>query len=240
MKILVIVIASFNEPHYELLLRKWRMYMNRDENVKSYFVIQHQELFENILDTYMLSNDTLYLKGYENGIPSIYEKSCFAISLLMTIHKDIDYVVRTNLSSFWIWSRLISFLQDKPRHHYVLGHVNKYKKHVYYPSGCGFVMSTDVALKLSQQFDHPIKYQVPDDVAFGIILNSLNIALHHNPYLAFSKPLHTNILTNIEQYLIPTIPENVFHLRVRHGDDVYRRTIEPIIYYHLVSHFYYK
>ena len=114
MKVLCLIIANAL-PHsvvYDGLHEEWLRYMNIDSEIKSYFIT-----FDNKLESdYKIDNEksTILFKGNESYVPGIYEKTILAMKICLSLPEfsDVKYVIRTNISSFWIWDRLLAFLEN--------------------------------------------------------------------------------------------------------------------------------
>ena len=80
--------------------------MNNHENIKSYFIKYKKNLHD---DIYLDENDnTIYIKGVENFIPGVLDKSIKAIEYCLHNFK-FDYLLRTNMSSFIILNKLYNY-----------------------------------------------------------------------------------------------------------------------------------
>lgn len=86
---------------------------------------------------------------------------------------DYDYVVRTNLSTLWLWPRLSAYLASAPRSGFSAGTVDAHcGEHM---CGCGLVWSADVARRLLDDFaDELTASTEPDDVALSAVLRRVS------------------------------------------------------------------
>ena len=238
MKILNLIIASIDEPYYVLLMTQWGRYMNAHPDVMSYFIRFDKEACgEHDYVTDALTN-TLFLKGKDGYIPEIYDKTSLAMKILLSLpaYAGVDYVVRTNLSSFWIWDNLISDLAEKPRHGLISAVIGDANGRTPFPSGCGMVMSRDVAHLWANNFDYPNKRHTFDDVAFGRLLAEERVPIV--PAGRFDIEAHHSFPAVIETIRL----SKVYHVRNKiHWDQGLRKSgREAENYAMLIDTFYCK
>lgn len=244
MQILNLIIASDNEIYYKYFVRQWRRYMHLHPKIDSYFVWMRE--VDGSRTTVMTDpNDerSIIVDGDEEaGVPAIFQKTLRAMAYAFNEKekdgKHYDYVLRTNLSSFFIWDRLVECLETQGKtSNLMMGHANPYP--IAYPSGCGFVMSVDVArLCMEQHLHDPNQERMADDCMFGWICREHNIPIVHSSFHSFPGEVSVNGLQLFRETFIQTIPSNVYHVRVRSGREWYRERIEPLLYARLIDHFY--
>jgi len=205
--------------------------MNVDPEVRSLFLIFDPTLKSD----YLLSDDTLTLKGTDSYVPGIYDKSIRAMKICLSLPEfsEVTYVIRSNLSSFWIWCRLHTFLKDAPSKQYVAsGHIMNVYGYLA-PQGSNIIMSRDVALSFSNELNHPQK-SLPDDVVFGVLCKKYDI-----PIQKYDWCVSTHIIQPAEYPpFIDTIAPNIFTIRnnLLNPDD--RNKYEGLKYKMLVDTFY--
>ena len=216
-KLIILVIASQNES-YDMFVRCWRGYMNSVPYVKSYFLYSEPNLQTDI----HITEDCIYHKSVESIVPGIFYKSTAAMSVCEEFF-NYDYLLRTNLSSFYHIPRLLKYLDTKPNDNYAGSQfynlpndpskttqqacVNAYlglkldDKFIFL-HGAGFILSKNVVLKyMNEVKTNKLKLKevefLPDDVAISLLLyNFLTL-----PQLPFQGYYH------------PTEFENIYHLK---------------------------
>jgi hypothetical protein len=209
-RILVLVVYNENADHYITLYKnlkqQWLRYMNSNPIVKSYFICMKEDLEQE----HLVTEDTVFIRGTESYIPGIHIKSCESIKILLNKPEfsDVEYVVRTNISSFWIWNRLIHYLKDIPKANVMISHFLETPHTGIFPWGCGFIMSRDVALIYTQNANHPLSKIKPDDVFVGSMVSEHNIIRISSPIYNVSDFHKEFIDSNLSK-----IPTNVFHIR---------------------------
>jgi beta-1,4-mannosyl-glycoprotein beta-1,4-N-acetylglucosaminyltransferase len=215
-KLIILIIASHSET-YDLFIRCWREYMNNFSDVRSFLLFSD----ENIETDILVTEDCIIHKSNESTIPGIFFKSTASFSICDKFF-SYDYILRTNLSSFYHIPRLLCYMEKKPKDNYAGGQwynlpnipsknaertiVNKYlglelhDKFIFL-HGAGFVLSRSIVKKYLNEFKtNPEKVaealKLSDDVAISLLLYNF---LKHDP----SR-------TNEVQYYHPDIFENTY------------------------------
>lgn len=226
LKVLVLIIASDQLPVYQAEQQIWRSYMHYNpEQIEAYFIKADPAL----PTLYAVDGDIIWSRTSETVIPGIVNKTIVSLGALADRLPEFDYVLRTNLSSFYIFPRLLQFLQNMPK----IGFYSGVCDDELFGSGAGFLMSRDVAQLLVENTEFLLRHNldVVDDVLIGIFLNSRGIKL---------VP-HTRVnLTSMQLWheLKPRMPVNVFQCRVKNDDEKLRATDELYIQERLVRMFY--
>jgi len=157
-KILVLIIAGGRWPQYTEYEKKWRRYMSFYPEIEYCFLKMNPGLKEE----FSKNEDVLEFKG-EEKLSNIWFKTVEGLRYYKDRLGEFDYVLRANLSSFFEWERLNKYLEDKPRENTVIGVEVNNRGHKY-PSGCGYTLTIDVALKL---IENPIEQIIIDDITLG-------------------------------------------------------------------------
>ena len=196
MKVLVLVIVSFDKPEYHDMLAVWRERINGRSDV---WFIQCKsdkewigDVINDILDPSLkdrfeldVANKTLYVRGDECLIPGILHKTVEALSFFLGSGDEYDYVWRTNLSSVLDFEGLERFLSslNQPNglyagyigkallgdHNLKGGGLGERSSPTFFASGAGFLMSRDVAMYLVENKEF-LRWDLIDDVAIGALL----------------------------------------------------------------------
>lgn len=161
MKLIVLVIASDNLPIYNVHCELWRSYANTHPDVTVYFLRQREDV-----DTPYFDGDTIWTRGRE-CLPRIFDKTIDAFKLFPS--SSYDYIVRTNLSSVWNFTKLIEMCRELPRQNAFCGILGN-------PgiSGAGMILSPDVVTRFVDRC-HEIERGMWDDVDFGRLALLCNI-----------------------------------------------------------------
>ncbi len=193
LKTLVLIIASDGNPAYIELQKIWRSYMLSDpEHFEVYFIRGNPDLET----PYEIQDSNLTVKTAESYIPGIVNKTVLSIEALMPRLKEFDYVIRTNLSSFYVFPQLLAFLKTLPRTNCYSAFVRytpaewhpKFGK-IVFGSGCGMILSRDLAERLVEEKEEIFKYntELPDDVLIGLFFQTRKIRPIAYEYVEFSS-----------------------------------------------------
>jgi hypothetical protein len=215
-KLLVLIIASDNPPVYLELEKIWRSYMHLDpEHVEAYFIRGNPELET----TSMIDGDTIWSKTDEGWSPEtagIINKTVLSLEELLPRLDEFDYVLRTNLSSFFIFPRLLNALENLPRTRLYYGSPLESRsitgpkiKPDSQAQGSGIIMSTDVAKMLIDDRVSLINHrELPDDILIYYSIERQGIPLICYKRMDFLCRKDWNQASN-------QIPKDVFHIRVK-------------------------
>ena len=123
-----------------------------------------------ITESIIEENNFLYVKGVESVIPGMYQKTMKSIEYVSN-HYTYDYIVRTNLSTFWNIPNLFKLCDTFPKTNFAGGY------HVQcFISGTGIIMSPDVAKILYKTHYIPTTHE---DVAISEVFRFYNIPLYN-------------------------------------------------------------
>ncbi len=203
-KIALLIIASDNELIYTQLQQVWKSYMHSDpEHVEAYFIRGD----ENVAQPYGIQNDTIWSPSAESIRPGILNKTISAMEALHPRINEFDYIVRTNLSTFYLFPRLLNFLKKCPKHRFYAGPETAPGSGI--GSGSGFIISADL-MELMLQHKHQFwnNSSSNDDNIIGHFLNSHSISLRTFDYASFYT------MEEWHQHK-DTIHDDVFQIRVK-------------------------
>jgi len=108
-----LIIASQSEV-YDKMANLWRKYMNKNPNIKSYFLYCDPHIEADIF----ITDDKIIYKHEENHAPGILFKTFAGIHIANT-YFSYDFIVRPNISSVFHFDRLIQFLKNHPTSKFV-------------------------------------------------------------------------------------------------------------------------
>ena len=171
----MLVISSQTQSVYRHHKAIWETYMKSHPDIECYFIE-----FSPVVLSPLLTSTTLFLRGHDT-YQTILDKTFRAIDFF-TRHKQYDYVIRTNLSSVWIFPRLIRFLETAPRTGLYGGIINNNQPWAYI-SGAGITLSWDVVQILLKNRHLAYASKVIDDVLhfheeFFLSLNRKHLYSH--------------------------------------------------------------
>ena len=220
MKVLVLILASDNNPVYKKYEEEWRRFMNLNPSFECYFY----KGTAGIADTYEVKDNCLHIKiGECPG--NILEKTFMALKYFEPRFSEFDYISRPNMSTFFLFDRYLKYLEGLPREKMMEG----YFMHSYgytYPSGCGFTFSPDVAKTILASRQN--QYYM-DDVTIGKICYDNDIKILTRDLIHIHPHNYEAILEKVEA------TPSLFHIRVNSEKD---RSNDPAVYKKLVDHYY--
>jgi hypothetical protein len=246
LKVLGLIIASDQEGTvYPELQKLWRSYMHFDrDHFEMYFI----KADPNLASEFAINGDTLWVKAEENLIPGILNKTIVSMQFLLDrIENEFDFVLRTNLSSFYVFSRFLKFLETLPKHQCYCAvpfdtTIGPDFKIVRVGSGAGFTLSSDLVRLLVENRQNLVANTSNlDDVVIGHFLYDHGVAIRPCPrmdFVSFENWRYKRCFfdASLQQFLIiDYIPEHVFHFRIKTYD---RLRLDPPIYKNLVKTFY--
>ncbi len=203
MKILIFIIASDELEIYKEEQKVWRKYMHSHKDITSFF-IKGKSSCDAL-------QDELHFDTEENLKPGIINKTIMALKKIDC--SAYDYIIRTNLSSFFVFENLIKFLDNKPRRNFYCGKTGQeplYK----WVSGAGIIISNDVANILIDNYnDLYDNKELPDDVLIGKVLSKYDITVTEAPRTDILYINNINDLYNdIENFYNNN---TIFHYRIK-------------------------
>jgi hypothetical protein len=213
-KVLVLIIASDHLEAYVELQKIWKSYMRSDpEHFEVYFIRGNPEL----TTPYAFEEDDLYVKSEENYVPGIVDKTILSMEAMLPRLKEFDYVLRTNLSSFYVFPRLLRFVSQLPKQDCYCGIYSFIPEswlptfgQINFVSGAGILLSADLAERLVLEKEDIFRYnkELPDDVLIGYFFQNRSIPI---------LPAGRQDFSSRELWMEHKdhIPEDAFHFRAK-------------------------
>ena len=170
-KTIILIIASVNEIN-NYFIKCWEQYMNEYNDVKSYFVYSDPDIEYDI----MVYENKLVCKTTENFVPGIFNKTNIAMQFCNTMY-SYDYILRTNLSSFFHIPSMIKSLENQPNTNFIA-------------SPFSFLPNDEYGIKKDEQ---------------NAVNNYLNLELNdkfvflHGSFILFSKDIAEKYLYNLNK-----------------------------------------
>lgn len=194
MKVLVLIISSNTQSVYNQHKDMWRLYMKLNPSFECYFIEYHSGSME-------LKDDTFYLPGKES-YEGVITKTLDSFDYFMK--KDTyDFIIRTNLSSFWNFHNLENVLKTFPTKGVYSGIRGVHENKIPFVSGSGFIMTPDVVELIIENRELIEAVNIIDDVDIGYVLVKLGVSIKEGE--------RTDIPTLKEIYVDPT----AYHYRIK-------------------------
>lgn len=238
-KTLVLIICSDDLPLYKRLQQVWKSYMHEDpEHFECYFIRSDPKLSSEFL----IKKDVIWSKGQESLIPGLLNKTLLSLEAMLPRLDEFDYVLRANLSSFFVFPRLLNFLKTAPKEKLYCGVRNGYGTHDHeagWICGAGILMSLDLAKMLLKDKEKLFDLDQPpndcsnmDDIVIGSLFTKNGIQIQPG--------LCTEIYSVGDwNKIADSMPEGIYHFRIKTLDPM-RLRVEPSMHASLLAHFYNK
>jgi hypothetical protein len=205
MRLLFLVIASRNEL-YDKIKEYWKKIINKKyDNIDFYFLYNDPSIEKE----YVIVGNDIFFQEKETFIPGIFNKTISAFNICN--YNNYDYIIRTNLSTFFYIPQLLRFLQNaEPTKIYAPLVKYSERYHHTFPLGfCIIIHKSNVEKILTNLNTIKTKYTkndgYPDDVLFGIIFKELNI-----PY---DNAIQSSLIRSDEIYNIVPAQTHVFNTK---------------------------
>jgi hypothetical protein len=211
-KVLVLIIASDGLEAYKELQNIWKSYMDSDpEHFEAYFIRGNPQL----VPACEIEGQNLTVKSIESYVPGILHKTVLSMEAMMPRLSEFDFVLRTNLSSFYVLPRLLDFVKKLPKKRCYCGvqlHLNDIPNfgRVNFISGAGILLSTDLVELLVKEKESlfAIENELPDDMLLGVFFQR---------HAAHSIPAERTDFPSVASWLEhkDRIAETDFHFRAK-------------------------
>lgn len=214
-------ISSNDLPCYKIMRDIARKYFGLFEDKIKIFFIELKTDME--CDVYE-KDDYIYVKGEESIKPGIYKKTIKSIEYINK-HYEYDYLIRTNLSSFWNLNKVLELKPLLPRENFCGGIINCHE----FISGTGIMISKDTCHNL---------------VNLGIIESSDYDDVHISKCLKDDLKLKFTYVTDFHytiKYYVDNLShlsnddENILYYRIKNQND---RNIDVVLFDLLCKHVY--
>lgn len=149
---IILVIAS-PKPYYNNCKIIMEKFMNSHPKFKTFFIYGRVDK-EKIIQ----SKNDLFFDCRESLRPGILMKSILAFQYILQKYK-FNYVIRTNISTFWNLNKLNKLLKKLPNRNCVAGQIQKRK----FVTGTGIILSKDLVNFICHN-KHKVRINRCDDV----------------------------------------------------------------------------
>ena len=171
-KIVVLILDSDNNEIYKFNRLVWKQYMNSNKNVLCLFL----RYSDNLSCKYRLDlkENTLYVPGVEEySCQAIYTKTLKGFKFC---HENLsyDYLLRTNLSSFWVFDKLLNYMKCRQHGKYILGRfmTNKDECSSHFLSGTSIMIPNNFIPLI---FNHTKTTKIMDDIEISEFYRSQGV-----------------------------------------------------------------
>jgi len=190
MRLLILMIYSDNDPSYVKMREIQRKYINKYENVDSYFIqssyLHNEEVY--------IENDMCYVRSPEEHYSILYKTLSSLDCLTNFFKKEYDFVIRSNISTIINIPKLINLLQPYINIKFLYGGdicgVTRFDKSIRFALGTCIVLSKFLYKKMTHELNK-FTDKIEDDVAIGLYIEeNIPNAFNHNfsiaPFVFYS------------------------------------------------------
>lgn len=239
-KFITLIIDSDKEPIYQVGREIWRRNAAKN-NCLIYFLRASPDITD---DSIYIDGDTIYSKWDDSFLHRLNDKTLKAYQYCIATH-EFDYILRSNLSSYYRLDILLEYLNGMPTTCFYGGSIMDINLIVEggtffpltYNSGSGFILSKDlVELLLQKKNNLPIE-MVIDDVWTGFTL--LDIPRHEIARcdLTDFDDLTLDNILRIQQRIISAEKNNTFHFRIKNSGSLPRYILDISVFSLLTQKF---
>jgi hypothetical protein len=233
-KIVLLIIDDdgSGDTFYSLAKEVWR-YNLRGRDIPYYFLNATQRDLPS--GQIWVDSDTILTRYHENFNQRVTEKTYLGIK---HCHENMafDFLLRTNLSSFYNLPPLIEYLDALEAHNIYAGKITTQyyqddhgrQQSFSFCSGSGFLLSRDVCEKVIQRHQMVDKNLI-DDVWIRLVLQDIPMLDMPRCDLIKMGRYCSNTLDFAEQQILRSVEEGVFHFRVKDCFDDLPRSVGDAI-----------
>ena len=167
-EILMIVICNNSDIYDKIIINYWFNIINYisknklENKIKIYLVFGKGSNTQKFKDI----KKNIFIASCEENFKNILKKTVISIRHFSKIY-NYKYLIRSNISSFWIIDNLLALTNELPDKNIYAGPVSqRWEKRtwMFYISGCGIIMSKDVVQKIiDANIDNP-SFNTADDI----------------------------------------------------------------------------
>lgn len=234
----ILILASNNNKIYKNCRKIWKLYMNLDPLIKVFFVYGNITNKNDELNDFNPLND-IYLNNInEDRFPYCINKTIEALKIIKMSGITYDFLVRTNISTFWDFNKLKEHLNCLPTTNCYSG--NGPLLHytgVYYLSGTDTIVTPEM-IDAFLENENLIDQGVYEDTSMGIFFNGiLKVPFLQSRICFFEDIISIDEINKINKRINTAILENIDHYRVKTMNDN-REKIDYFIYMQLLDKIY--
>jgi hypothetical protein len=210
--LIILIIASPGDV-YSKFRTVWEKYMEANPLIRCFFIYNKDQGAD-------VSDKRNIVSDIESGnmIPGCLIKSLYAFDFCLK-NFNFDYILRTNLSSFYRFDKLLEYVDTIPCTKClsaVIGHDGGP-----FLSGAGMIISKDMISDIVQN-RHKIDSSIIDDLAISVYLRDNN---------SFIPCQRCDLTNNETPSVVDTINTDKFHFRIKTSNRINDPMIMDKLYY---------
>jgi hypothetical protein len=207
----ILILASNISELCKNSRKVWKSYMNIDPILKVYFV--YGELYQP-LDDFDPTSDLVF-PDVKESYPVFIEKTIKAMEWIDSQH-EYDFFIRTNLSTFWDFSKLHLHLNELPKETCYSGDGPlPNKQNGFYLSGTDTIVTPEM-IKSMINNKQLVNYHQIEDAAMGSYFHGhLGVPMLPNRICFFEDIVSMGEYEKIKDIIIHATTNNCDHYRVK-------------------------
>jgi hypothetical protein len=197
-RVLILILASDDTPYYRAFQDVWRRSLARWPEIDYFFYKANPHQSEEIV-----VGDSVVSFRMPESLHTVYEKTLRAFAYVAPMLDRYDFVLRSNLSSFFLIDRYLAMAATWPRQGLYAGNVVRDSGFTF-ASGSAFTLSSDLIRRVVSERPPCV---IIDDVSIGVAMARWGIPIVSCPFVEGPIPYDT-------------LPSTVFQIRVanKHRD----------------------
>lgn len=230
----VILVLACNLPNNKLYRNVWKQYMFRDNRFKVLFIYGKSDT---VLTDYNEDYDIIA----KNSNESIMIDKVLEAFKIIEKRYTYDYLIRTNISTFWDFDKLHKHLDSLPTNNCYsgdgpLGH-SGYDPNGYYLSGSDTIVTPDMIASINNNNDKVVR-NIVDDQSMGLYFNGVfGAPMLPNRICFFEDIKNTDQIELIQRRIDHAILNDKDHYRVKNLNGV-REELDACVYKELLNKIY--
>lgn len=230
----MLVLASDDAPIYKDLKRVFEQYIDKNPNIKVLFVYGSGVTFT------PKDYDIVYPNVEETPIPGAIVKTIQAMQFIQDSY-CYDFLIRTNLSTFWDFDLLLERLNTLPPDRCHTGTLREaqgrypdgtLEKLHYFIAGLDLILSPDI-VQLLLDNKSSLDFSKPEDMAIAKLL--VNLGVNFTPSednIHFMTHFYTPSVARVLNEIDSALKQNHDHYRIKNSDRVLDVFIAECLLYH--------
>lgn len=174
-KIIFLILDSDGDEIYNYNRFIWKQYMNSSKDIKCFFV-KYKKDIENEIE-YNEEENRIYVKGEEEySCEKILGKTIKGAKFIHENYK-YDFLIRTNLSTFWVFRSILRFVKKDFGSKYIIGWTVRNSNdcpNTTFISGTGIIIPSDLVPIL---FTLKKTKYIMDDIEISELYRENNVAI---------------------------------------------------------------
>ena len=227
-RIIVLVLASVGSTYFDQARQVWHLYAHLHPDIKVFMTYGHNPTPTHINTTFEL----VYPDIQEGYWPGMITKTIRAMQYIDT-HYTYDFFLRTNISTFWDWFKLLQHLLILPLQNCYSGDGPFQNEYV---SGTDMIVNGYMIKEFLKHTDKIIHINDAEDKMMGRIFHTIMGAPFLPNRIHFMENFPKNVVrTTIQTSILDGMIQHKDHYRVKNVGSNDRTNVDGIVYSELLS-----